>query len=100
MLQNLSSAAVVIDALKVKRSTLVRRFFYSFRTDILIGNTKHLFWLLKALCADPENFVRGFPTVTIFFSNEGREVPNTTLCGPSSARHLNGFAGVPMMAQH
>ena len=39
---------------------------------------------------DPENFVRGGLTLTSFFLvNEGREDLNTTISGPSSARHLN-----------
>ena len=29
-------------------------------------------------CADPENFIRGGPTLTIFLVDEGRENPNTT----------------------
>ena len=57
-------------------------------------------------CADPESFVRGGPTFTTFFFKlmRGREDPNTTINGPSSARQRNAikwrFAGVPMMAQH
>ena len=37
-------------------------------------------------CADPERFVRGGPTLTSCLVDEGREDPNTTLSGPSSAR--------------
>ena len=53
-------------------------------------------------CADPESFVRGGPTLKTFNFNitiiffvvdEGRENPNTTISGPSSA-------GWPMIAQN
>ena len=39
-------------------------------------------------CADPESFVRGGPTLTIFFLvDEGRDQdPSTTLSKPSSDR--------------
>ena len=39
-------------------------------------------------CADPDNFVRGSPKFDVFFFlvEEGREDPNTTISGPSSAR--------------
>ena len=40
-------------------------------------------------CANPERFFREGPALTIFFFclvYEGREDPNTTLSGPSSAR--------------
>ena len=44
-------------------------------------------------CANPESFVRGGPTLTTFFVcffvDDGREVPNTTISGPSSARQRN-----------
>ena len=37
-------------------------------------------------CADPESFVRGGPTVTgVFFVDEGRRDPNTTISVPSTA---------------
>ena len=54
----------------------------------------------------PESFVRGGPALTTFFFfllvEEWGEDQNTTISGPSSARHLNGgrFAGVSMMAQN
>ena len=44
---------------------------------------------IKCTCVDPENFVRGGPTLTFFFLvDEGWEDPNTctTICGPSLAR--------------
>ena len=42
-------------------------------------------------CADPESFVRGGPTLTTFFLvGEGRDDPNTTKSGPSTARKRNG----------
>ena len=38
-------------------------------------------------CADPESFVRGGPTLSLFFLvDEGKEDPNTTISGPSSAQ--------------
>ena len=40
-------------------------------------------------CADPESIVRGGPTLTTFLVDEGREDPNATTSGPSSARHRN-----------
>ena len=47
-------------------------------------------------CADPDSFVRGGSTLTFFLLcflvDEGREGPNTTIGGPSSARQRNGFA--------
>ena len=71
-------------------------------------------------CADQESFFRGGPTLTtvflvcflcVFFCwfffffvlvDEGREDPNTTTNGPSSARQPAKcrFAGGPMVAQH
>ena len=43
---------------------------------------------------DPESFVRGGPALTTFFFflliEEWGEDLNTTISGPSSARHLNG----------
>ena len=45
----------------------------------------------RATCADTESFVRGGPTLTGFFIvDEGREDPNTTISGPSSARAYAG----------
>ena len=49
------------------------------------------------ICADPESFVRGGPTLKsdnvffYFFSliDEGRDDPNTTNCWQSSARQRN-----------
>ena len=46
---------------------------------------------VKSLCADPESFVRGGPTLTFFLVDEGREDPNTTLSGPSSACQRNAI---------
>ena len=47
-------------------------------------------------CADPDSFVRGGPALTTFcflfvsfLVYEGREDPNTTISGPSSARQRN-----------
>ena len=37
-------------------------------------------------CADPERFVRGGPTLTMFFlADEGRDDQNTTMRGPLSS---------------
>ena len=45
-----------------------------------------------AACTDPESFVRGGPTfTTIFLVDEGKEDPNTTISGPSSARQRNAI---------
>ena len=59
------------------------------------------FFLLEILpphiraCADPENLARGGPTLTFFFVvvffYEGREGPNSTKRGPSSARQRNAI---------
>ena len=44
-------------------------------------------------CADPGNFVRGCPTLTMFWGfflvDEGWVDANSTISGPSSARQLN-----------
>ena len=59
----------------------------------------------KHACADPENFARGDPArlLTTFFVGEGREHPNTTKSGTSSAHQQKlikmAFAGGPIMAQ-
>ena len=38
-------------------------------------------------CMDPEKFVTGGPTLTVFFLvDEGREDPSTTISRPSLAR--------------
>ena len=39
-------------------------------------------------CADPESFVRGGPTLTRFFFDDG----NTTISGPSMALQQNAMA--------
>ena len=42
--------------------------------------------LLAYACVDVESFVRGGPTLTLFFLIDvGREDPNTTVSGPSPA---------------
>ena len=41
--------------------------------------------VLSRACADPENYVRGSPTLTTFFFSEGREDQNTTISGQSVA---------------
>ena len=41
-----------------------------------------------------KSFVRGGPTLTTFFFNEGRDDPNTTISGASSARQRNAIFGV------
>ena len=47
---------------------------------------------LPAPCADPEFFVRGGQTLTIFvLVDEWWEDPNTTISGPSSARKRNAI---------
>ena len=43
-------------------------------------------------CADPENIVRGSPTLTGFFLvDKGWEDPNTTISGPSLDRQRNAI---------
>ena len=46
-------------------------------------------------CADPESLARGGPTLTTFFSSffsdEGKEDPNSTTSWPSSARQRNAI---------
>ena len=47
-------------------------------------------------CADPESFLgvffrRGPILTTFFLVDEGREDPNTTISGPSSARQRNAI---------
>ena len=42
-------------------------------------------------CADPESFARGGPTLIIFLVYEGRNDPNTTISGPSSAHQRNAI---------
>ena len=42
-------------------------------------------------CADPDSFVRGGPTLTIFLVDKGREDPNTAIRGLSSARQRNAI---------
>ena len=49
------------------------------------------------LCADPESYVRGGPTLTLtfFLVDEGWEDQNTTIGGPMippAKRHLNGVS--------
>ena len=75
----------------------------------------HTFCVLARTCADPESFVRGGPTLTIFFSSlirGGRiKIPLLTAHhGPTSETsfkwrfdgvHMKWrFAGVPKMALH
>ena len=50
----------------------------------LAHNIKHN---CSAACADPE---RG-PTLTTFLIDDGREDPNTTICGSSLARQRNNI---------
>ena len=42
-------------------------------------------------CSDPESFVRGSNVVCLFavLVDDGREDPNTTICGPSPALQRN-----------
>ena len=42
-------------------------------------------------CPDPESFVRGGPNLTYFLIDEGKEAPNTTLSGSSSALQGNAI---------
>ena len=47
---------------------------------------------IDATCLDPESYVRGGPTLTLFFLvDEGREDQNTTISGPSLARQQNAI---------
>ena len=59
----------------------------------------------RASCTDPESNARGGPTLTTFFLvDEGRDDPNTTISGPTSARKQMPlkwrFTVVPLTAQH
>ena len=49
---------------------------------------------LYSVCADPESFAREGPTLTCFLYvfDEGREDPNSTKSGPSSARQRNAIS--------
>ena len=48
--------------------------------------------LVTGACADPENFVRGGPTLTtLFLADEGWVDPNSTIRGPPSARQRNAI---------
>ena len=48
---------------------------------------------LSSSCVDPESFVRGGPDFFYYFFlvDERIEDPNTTINGPSSARHQNAI---------
>ena len=54
-----------------------------------------LFLRTSTPSADPESFFRGGPTLTTFFFvflvAEGKEDPNTTKSGPSSARQRSAI---------
>ena len=50
--------------------------------------------IFACACPDPESFVNGGPTLTFFFVDKGREDPNTTIIGPSSAGQLNAIVVV------
>ena len=41
--------------------------------------------------ADPESFVRGGPTLTMFFFDEGKEEPNITISRPLSIHQRNAI---------
>ena len=48
--------------------------------------------LFTDTCADPERFVIGGSNFdNVFFNDEGRKDPNTTISGPSSARQQNAI---------
>ena len=58
---------------------------------------------MRQTCADPESFVRGGPTFSLFFKiDERRDIadPNTTIRGTRETPLKWRFSGVPMMAQH
>ena len=55
-------------------------------------------YIVKA-CADPESFIKGGPTWNFdnfFVVDEGREDPNTTISGPSSAASETPLNGVSL----
>ena len=67
--------------------------FVSSGTDSFINDFEKMITACVsfASCADPESFVRGGPTLTMFLVNKGRKDPNTTISGPSSARQRNAI---------
>ena len=52
---------------------------------------------MSSPCTDPENFVRGGPTLTVFLVDGGRDDPNATI---SETPFKRRFSGVLMMAPH
>ena len=72
----------------------------SFLGALMVKATSFLFFP----CADPESLSEGANFDGFFLFDEGREDPNNTISGQSSAHQRNTikwlFAGVPMMAQH
>ena len=47
---------------------------------------------IRQTCTDPESFVKGVQFIYfIFLVDERREVPNTTISGPSFARQRNAI---------
>ena len=58
-----------------------------------VSNAKQAKIVATSACADPENFVRGGPTLTTFFFvvDEGWVDPNSAIRGPSSARQRNAI---------
>ena len=56
-------------------------------TRIIVVGTK----ISPDICADPGSFVRGGPILALFLVDEGREDPNTTMRGSSSARRRNAI---------
>ena len=56
-----------------------------------------LLWTVAGIytaCADPDSFVRGSPTLMVFFGflvDKWRKDPNTTISGPSSAHQQNAI---------
>ena len=64
-------------------------YFLSDECPTLVPHPYPSFGMIS--CADPENFVRGGPTLTTFFFliDEGSVDPNSTISGPSMAHQRN-----------
>ena len=67
------------------------------RIIIYVGELVKRGRILSSTCADPESFVRGGPTLTVFFFQIMRERGSKyhlelVIMGPPAKRHLNGVS--------